>query len=54
MTDLPRSVAPLGSRHSHPTIRRRVQRFVSHPGSTNSPSEMAIRSIYEKRSTPRW
>ena len=39
---------------NHHSFRRRVQRFVSHSSEAYSPSEMAIRSIHEKRSTPRW
>lgn len=35
-------------------INRMQQRLVSSPGAANSPSEIAIRSIHEKRSTPRW
>ncbi len=55
MTELPRTTPASVSHHrSHPTIRRRVQRLMSYPGPTNSPSETAIRSIHEKRSTPRW
>jgi len=35
-------------------ISRVQQRLVASPGAPNSPSEMAIRSIHEKRATPRW
>ena len=35
-------------------VRRSVQRLVNHQSLATSPSEMAIRSIAEKRSTPRW
>lgn len=35
-------------------VRRRVQRLVHLSGGTDSPSETAIRSIDEFRSTPRW
>ena len=39
---------------SHRSLRRRVQQFVHHTSAAHSPSELAIRSIHEKRSTPRW
>lgn len=35
-------------------VRRSVQRFTNHSSMATSPSEIAIRSISEKRSTPRW
>ena len=34
--------------------RRRIQRLVQMPGATDHPSEQAIRSIQEPRSTFRW
>ena len=34
--------------------RRRIQRLVSIQGATDHPSEQAIRSIQEPRSTFRW
>ncbi len=37
-----------------PQTRRRLQRLADYPGSATSPSEQAIRSINEFRSTPRW
>jgi hypothetical protein len=39
---------------SHRSFRRRVQQLVHHSSAAHSPSELAIRSINEKRSTPRW
>lgn len=35
-------------------VRRSMQRLAHHQSMATSPSEMAIRSIAEKRSTPRW
>lgn len=37
-----------------PQTRRLLQRLAGYPGSATSPSEQAIRSITEFRSTPRW
>jgi len=38
----------------HHTPRTLIQRLARIAGPTTSPSEIAIRSITEKRSTPRW
>jgi len=55
MIETPRNTTTPAPQPRHqPSIRRSVERLMSYPGSTNSPSETAIRSIHEKRSTPRW
>ena len=55
MTETPRTTPQqVSSRRSQPSVRRRVEQLVHYVGPAHSPSEMAIRSIHEKRSTPRW
>jgi hypothetical protein len=42
------------SRNLRIGVRRSMQRLANHQSMATSPSEVAIRSINEKRSTPRW
>ncbi len=48
MTQISRTIA------SRVQVRRCIQRIAHVTGGTDSPSEIAIRSIDEFRSTPRW